>query len=62
MIEPINGNQKRGLLVARSLINNKGESKLSVLNITDKPIKLTSGDILGHVCPVSENNAETCKT
>ena len=43
-------------------INNKGESKLSVLNITDKPIKLKSGDILGHVCPVSENNAETYKT
>ncbi|MEW8548166.1 MAG: pol polyprotein, partial [Candidatus Thiodiazotropha sp.] len=62
MIEPFSGNQKKGLLVARSLINNSGESVISVLNVTDKPIKLKSGDILGHVCPVTENNLETYET
>ena len=55
MIEPFSSNQKKGLLVARSLINNEGESKISVLNLTDKPIKLKTGDILGNACPVTEN-------
>ena len=50
--------------MARSLINNNRESKVhvSVLNITEKPIKLKYDDILGHVCPVTENNPDTCQT
>ena len=58
MLEPCSSNQKKGLLVARSLINNEGESKISVLNITDKPIKLKPGDMLGNACPVTENCQE----
>ena len=58
MLEPCSSNQKKGLLVARSLINNEGESKISVLNITDKPIKLKPGDTLGNACPVTENCQE----
>ena len=55
-VEPLSSNQKRGLLIARSLINNEGESQVSVLNMTDKPIKLKAGEVVGHVCSVVENS------
>ena len=56
LVEPLSSNQKRGLLIARSLINNEGESKVSVLNLTDKPIKLKAGEVVGHVCSVEESS------
>ena len=54
-VEPLSSNQKRGLLIARSLINNEGESQVSVLNMTDKSIKQKAGEVVGHVCSVVEN-------
>ena len=54
MVEPSSNNWKRGLLVAKSLINQEGSSEISVMNLTDKPIKLRPGDILGHACPIED--------
>ena len=57
MIEPIVGNQKRGLFIARSLVKTDGKSQISLMNITDKCIKLKSDDVLGQVCPVTESHS-----
>ena len=54
MVEPSSNNWKRGILVAKSLINQEGSSEISVMNPTDKPIKLRPGDILGHACPIED--------
>ncbi|MEW8547985.1 MAG: retropepsin-like aspartic protease/reverse transcriptase, partial [Candidatus Thiodiazotropha sp.] len=54
MLEPSPNSQKRGLLVAKSLINHEGSSQISVINITDKSIKLRPGDVLGHACPIQD--------
>ena len=54
MLEPSNSSHKRGLLVAKFLINQQGDSLVSVMNLTDKAIKLKAGDILGHACPAEE--------
>ena len=59
MIEPVVGNQKRGLFIARSLFKTDGKSQISVMNITDKSIKLKSGDVLGQVCPVTESHSHS---
>ena len=59
MIEPVVGNQKRGLFIARSLVKTDGKSQISVMNITDKSIKLKSGDVLGQVCPVTESHSHS---
>ena len=32
------------------------ESQVSVLNLTDKPIKLKAGEVVGHVCSVEESS------
>ena len=61
MLEPSSISQKKGLLVAKSLINKTESSQVSVMNVTDKSIKLRPGDILGHACSVEEISEQETK-
>lgn len=58
IIEPVAANSKRGLLLARSIINKERESHVSVLNLSDEVLKLKSGDTIGQVCPVEKGQCK----
>ena len=56
MVEPLVSLRKNGVMVAKSLVDGDGKPILSVMNLTDKPIKLRQGNTLGNICPVTMRN------
>jgi len=54
MIEPVVNLSKKGLLAARSMLNENGDTVCSLINLTTHPVKLQAGEIIGHICPVEE--------
>jgi hypothetical protein len=57
VVEPLSYWTKKGLLVAKSLLNSEGDSVYSVMNLTDKPIKLKQGEFLGSISSAEKSES-----
>ncbi|WAR30546.1 GIN1-like protein, partial [Mya arenaria] len=54
VVEPLSRIAKKGLFVAKSVLDGQGETICSVINVTDKPIRLQTGEIIGNIGSVED--------
>ncbi|WAR30561.1 hypothetical protein MAR_033103, partial [Mya arenaria] len=54
VVEPLSRIAKKGLFVAKSVLDGPGETICSVINVTDKPIRLQTGEIIGNIGSVED--------
>ncbi|WAR24032.1 hypothetical protein MAR_037701, partial [Mya arenaria] len=54
VVEPLSRIAKKGLFVAKSVLDGQSETICSVINVTDKPIRLQTGEIIGNIGSVED--------